>query len=460
MKTDVLILGTGSAGEMLASLLAESGKSVLIIEEHLIGGECPFYSCMPSKAMLRSAAARFDAAHTVNVGATSVPLKLDGRANAYAAAVARREKISDNHSDLSNEKNLIEKGIKVVRGRGIISEPGKACVGEETFDYDHLVIATGSASVIPPIPGLEDIDFWTTDKALTSRELPNTLIVIGGGAAGCELAQIYSRFGTEVTIVEAGERLIGKEEEAVSRALGEMFQSEGITLLLGTGISSVEKSETGEATVVLEDGRKVSADKLLVATGRKPRTDDIGLELLGIELDDTGAIVTDQHCRAQGFENIWAGGDVNGVAPLTHTANYQARIIAAGILGEQRVADYTSIPRSVYTDPPVASVGRSYADAIAAGIDAVTAQFDIENTARNTVDGGPGGLLSLTADRSTRTLIGAAAIGPHCDEWITEAVLAIRAQIPLDILVDLVHAFPTYAQSYEGPYQELLAAVG
>lgn len=459
MKTDVLILGTGSAGEMLASLLTQSGKSVLIIEEHLIGGECPFYSCMPSKAMLRSAAARFDAARTVIVGATSAPLQLDERKGAYAAAVARRDKICENHRDVANEENLIELGVKVVRGTGAITEPGSVCVGKKIFNYEHLVIATGSASVAPPIPGLEDLDFWTTDKALTSSELPNTLIVIGGGPAGCELAQIYSRFGTKVTIVEAEERLVGNEEEAVSLALGEMFESEGIELLLGTGISSVEKSATGGATLVLEDGRKLSADRLLVATGRKPRTEGIGLELLGIELDDKGAIVTDPHCRVQGYENIWAGGDVAGIAPLVHTANYQARIIAAGILGRQRSADYTSIPRSVYTDPPVASVGRSYADALAEGIDAVTVHFDIENTARNTVDGGSGGLLTLTADRATKTLIGAAAIGPHCDEWITEAVLAIRAQIPLAILVDLVHAFPTYAQSYEGPYRELLAAV-
>ena len=458
MKTDVLILGTGSAGEMLASLLAQAGKSVLIIEKHLIGGECPFYSCMPSKAMLASAAARYDASRTVNVGATSIPLHLDDRQSAYAAAVTRREIICDNHSDVANEENLVEQGIKVVRGTGVITEPGSVRVGAEVFNYEHLVIATGSAPTIPPIPGLADLDVWTTDIALTSTELPDRLIVIGGGAAGCELAQIYSRFGTKVTIVEAGERLVGTEEEAISLALAEIFELEGIELLLGTAISSVAKSSAGEVTVVFDDGRKVDADKIIVAAGRKPRTESIGIEHLGIELNDKGAIVTDEHCRARGTKNIWAGGDVAGIAPLVHTANYQARIIAAGILGEQRSADYNSIPRSVYTDPPVASVGLSYADALANGIDAVTVHADVGNTARNTVDGGPGGLLTLTANRATKTLIGAAAIGPHCDEWITEAVLAIRAQVPLAILVDLVHAFPTYAESYEGPYRELLAA--
>ena len=459
MKTDVVVLGAGSAGEMLASLLAPLGKSVLVIEKHLIGGECPFYSCMPSKALLRSAAARFDAAHTVSLGATSIPLTLDDRRSAFACAVARREKICAFHSDFSAEQNMIDLGVKIVRGTGVITRPGTVSVGQENFEYDQLVISTGSAPVIPPIPGLDAVDAWTTDKALTSSELPDTLIIIGGGPAGCELAQIYSRFGTKVTIVEAAARLIGREEELISRALAQTLDAEGIELVLGTPISSVEKMANGAATVVLEDGRKFSADRFIVTTGRKPRVDGIGLELLGITLSKAGAIVTDEHCRVLGLENVWAGGDVDGVAPLTHTANYQARIIAAGILGTVREAHYDSIPRSVYTYPPVASVGVTFADAITAGIDAVTAKFDIGDTARNLADGGGGGLLTLTADRATKTLIGAAAIGPHCDEWITEAVLAIRAKIPLDILVDVVHAFPTYSEAFEPPYRELLSAL-
>jgi dihydrolipoamide dehydrogenase len=459
MKTDIVILGAGSAGEMLASLLGPSGKSVVLIEKNLIGGECPFYSCMPSKAMLRSAGARFDARHTVGLGATSTPLILDDHRSAFACAVARREKISAFHSDLSAEQDMIELGIKIVRGTGVITRPGTVSVGLENFEYDQLVITTGSSPVVPPIPGLDSVDAWTTDKALSSSELPDTLIVIGGGPAGCELAQIYSRFGTKVTIVEAGSRLIGKEEESISLALAQILEAEGIELAMRTPISSVEKMTNGAATVVLEDGRKFSAERLLVSTGRKPNVDEIGLELLGITLSKAGAIVTDPHCRVLGLENVWAGGDVDGVAPLTHTANYQARIIAAGILGTVREAHYESIPRSVYTHPPVASVGLSFADAIAAGIDAVAATFDVGNTARNLADGGSGGLLTLTADRATKTLIGAAVIGPHCDEWITEAVLAIRAKIPLDILVDIVHAFPTYSEAFEPPYRELLAAM-
>ena len=459
MKTDVVILGTGSAGEMLASLLAASGKSVLVIESNLIGGECPFYSCMPSKAMLRSAAARFDAAHTADVGATSVPLELDSRVLAFAAAVTRREKICDGHSDLTNEENMNQLGVSVVRGTGVITKPGTVSVGSQEFEYSDLVIATGSKSVIPPIPGLAQVDFWTTDKALTSTELPDSLIVIGGGPAGCELAQIYSRFGTKVTVIEPGEHLLGKEDKQVALRLGQVFASEGIEVVFGAGVSRIESSKTGGVIVVLENGQSKMADKLLVATGRKPNVEGIGLERLGIEVGKTGAIQTQENCKVVGQQNVWASGDVAGIAPLVHTANYQARVIASNMTGQERSANYDAIPRSVYTSPPVASVGINYADAIAAGIDALTSSFDIAKTARNTVEGSSGGLLVLTANRKTKTLIGASAIGPHCDEWIAEAVLAIRAEISLEILVDVVHAFPTFGEAFEGPYRELLAAL-
>ena len=459
MKSDVVILGTGSAGEMLASLLAESGKSVLIIESHLIGGECPFYSCMPSKAMLRSAAARFDASHTADVGGTSVPLTLDSRIEAFAAAINRRDKITEKRSDLAKEQHLNELGVKVVRGFGVITKPGTVSVGPDDFEYSHLVIATGSTSVIPPIPGLDQVDYWTTDKALTSAELPESLIVIGGGPAGCELAQIYSRFGTKVTLIEPGEQLLAKEEPQVSLILGEIFKSEGIDVVFGSGVEKVESSEFGEVTVVLENGQSKIAAKLLIATGRKPNVSGLGLELLGIEIGEDGAITTEETCRVAGQSNVWAGGDVTGVAPLVHTANYQARIIASNISGQVRFSNYGAIPRSVYTSPPVASAGINYADAVKAGIDAITAGFDVGETARNTVEGAAGGLLILTADRKTKTLIGASAIGPHCEEWIAEAVLAIRAQISLEVLVDVVHAFPTYGEAFEGPYRDLLAAI-
>ena len=458
MKVDVVILGAGSGGEMLASLLGAKGISVAIIEENLVGGECPFYACMPSKAMLRSAAIRFYAQHTMDVGASSIPLELDDRKKAFAAAVKRREGICDNHKDSAKEQNLVDLGVRVMRGHGYIDSPGVVKVASQEIHYTDLVISTGSVPSIPPITGLEDVDYWTTDKALTSDYLPDSLIVIGGGPAGCELAQIYSRFGTKVTLIEPAKNLIFKEENAISQELEGFFRREGIEVILETSIMKVTKTDQGKSNVELKDGRVLTVDQLLVSTGRVPNTKDLGLASLGVQVKESGAIDIDSHCRIDGAKNLWACGDVAGIAPLVHTANYQARIIADGILGGDCVANYEAIPRAVYTSPSVASVGMSYKDALAAGISAITSSFDLKNTSRNTVDGGKGGLLILTADKKSRTIIGAAAIGPHADDWISEAVLAIRAKVSLEILADVVHAFPTYGEAYEQPIRDLLAA--
>ena len=458
MKVDVAILGAGSGGEMLASLLGAQGMSVGIIEENLVGGECPFYACMPSKAMLRSAAIRFYAQHTMDVGASSIPLQLDDRKQAFAAAVKRREGICDNHKDNAKEQNLVDLGVKVIRGHGVISSAGVLTVASKEILYTHLVISTGSVPSIPPIPGLEDVNYWTTDKALTSEYLPDSLIVIGGGPAGCELAQIYSRFGTNVTLIEPAKNLIFKEENLISLELEGFFRREGIEVILETPIIEVTKTDQGKSKVELKDGRVFTADQLLVSTGRTPNTKGLGLESLGVKVKESGAVDIDSHCRINGDTNLWACGDVAGIAPFVHTANYQARIIAEGILGRDRQANYEAIPRAVYTSPSVASVGMSYKDALAAGVSAITSNFNLKNTSRNAVDGEAGGLLILTADKQSRTIIGAAAIGPHADEWISEAALAIRAKIPLDTLADVVHAFPTYGEAYEQPIRDLLGA--
>ena len=458
MKADVVILGAGSGGEMLASLLGAQGKSVAIIEENLVGGECPFFACMPSKAMLRSAAIRFYAQHTIEVGASSSPLELDDRKKAFASAVNRRDEICDHLQDNAKEQNLVDLGVKVIRGHGQIDSPGVVKIASQEIHYTDLVISTGSVATIPPITGLDFVDYWTTDKALTSDYLPDSLIVIGGGPAGCELAQIYSRFGTKVVLIEPAKNLISKEESLISHELEGFFLREGIEVILGISIKKVTKTDQGKSNLELEDGRVLIADKLLVSTGRVPNTKGLGLDSLGVLVKKSGAIDIDSHCRINGTKNLWACGDVAGIAPLVHTANYQARIIAAGILGGNRVANYEAIPRAVYTSPSIASVGMSFKDALAAGFCAITSAFDLKNTSRNAVDGGNGGLLILTADKKSRTLIGAAAIGPHADEWISEAVLAIRAKVSLDILADVVHAFPTYGEAYEQPIRDLLAA--
>ena len=263
---------------------------------------------------------------------------------------------------------------------------------------------------------------------------------MGGGAVGCELAQVYARFGSTVTLVHNGPQLLAKEEPSIAAALTDALRADGVEILLD---ASVERFEGGRA--VLTTGRSLEPTRVLVAVGRKPTIP----ALLG------DAVEVDDRCRVLGHEGVWAAGDVTGVAPYTHTANYQARVVAANILGGDQVADYRAIPRAVYTDPPVASVGLHAAAAADKGIDAVTATMDLGETARALTEGDVGGRLVLTADRGKGVLIGAAAIGPRADEWIGEAVLAIRAEVPITVLADVVHPFPTFSEAYEPALREL-----
>jgi dihydrolipoamide dehydrogenase len=456
MKFDVVILGAGSGGEMLASLLSASGKTVAIVEENLIGGECPFFACMPSKAMLRSASARREISMTVLLGATSTSVQLDNSAEAFAAAVARRNKICDEHKDDSQERNLRSKGISIVRGRGKVVSGESMMVNDQIIYFSDLVIATGSQPFIPPIEGLNEIDYWTTDAALTSDELPESLIIVGGGPAGCELAQIYSGFGTRVTIIEPAPRLVAKEEPKISQLFQEIIEEQGIEIAVGSAITKIEKLTTSSFVVHLENELTFTAAKLLVTTGRQPRTADCGLEKAEIKITKKDAVEIDENCRAVGHKNIWALGDVAGIAPLVHTANYQARVIADGILGKQRVANYVAIPRAVYTSPSIASVGMTLGEALAKGISAASASYSLADTSKYLVDGSGIGLLILTADLKNRVLLGAAAVGPRAEDWIAESAQAIRAGLTLDLLTEIVHSFPSYGEAYEEPIRELL----
>lgn len=300
---------------------------------------------------------------------------------------------------------------------------------------------------------------WTSDQALSARERPESVLVMGGGPVGCELAQVYVRFGVPVTVVDSASQLIGREERSIAEALAEVLRADGVDLRLGVEVERVELTAAGLARVHLSDGTTVEVARVLVCVGRKPTTRGLGLEELGIGLGDDGELEVDAHCRVKGQQHVWAAGDVTGIAPYTHTANYQARTVAANLLGGDCVTDYRAIPRVVYTDPVVASVGMDGATARRRGIDAVTAVMDLAQVARTLTEGTAGGRLVLTADRVKGLLIGAAAIGPKADEWISEATLAIRAQVPLSVLADVVHAFPTFGEAYEAPLRQLAAQV-
>jgi len=283
---------------------------------------------------------------------------------------------------------------------------------------------------------------------------------MGGGAVGCELAQAHVRFGVQVTLVDSADQLMGKEETSIANALAEVLRGEGVSLRLGVEVERFDLTAGGLARAHLSDGSAVEVERVLVAVGRAPTTKDLGLEVLGIEPDDKGALQIDQHCRVQGQQHVWAAGDVTGIAPYTHTANYQARVAIENLMGRERVTDYRAIPRAVYTEPAVASVGMDERTAREAGIDAVTAVMDLAEVARTATEGNDGGRLVLTADRSKGVLIGAAAIGPHADDWLSEATLAIRAEVPIGVLTDVVHAFPTFGEAYEPPLRELAEKIG
>jgi pyruvate/2-oxoglutarate dehydrogenase complex dihydrolipoamide dehydrogenase (E3) component len=453
---DVLILGGGSAAETVATAVVQGGKSVAVVEERLVGGDCPYFACMPSKAMLHSAETRHRIATAELDGAVSHRLSLDDESAAYRAAAARRHEIADRLDDSSRVRELKELGIAVYRGRGRIMRHGTVDVDGRIIGWSDLVIAVGSASDVPEIGGLDRATMWTSEDVYTSSELPDSLIVLGGGPVGCETAQILARFGSKVTIVQSGSRLIAEEEPAVGVDLADALRRDGIDVRLETKVVRTERRRDGMA-VSLSDGERLAAARLLVATGRSPRLAGLGLESLRIRPGPDGSLEVDDRCRVRNQRSVWAAGDVTGIAPYTHVAKYQARIVASNLLGREVRADYRAIPRGVYTEPAVACVGLSSIKARERGYDVAIASMEVGQTARAHATGLKLGRLVLIADRQRRTLIGAAAIGPHADEWIGEAVLAIRARITLDVLADVVHAFPTFSEVYEPPLRELAA---
>ncbi|MDQ3503946.1 MAG: NAD(P)/FAD-dependent oxidoreductase [Actinomycetota bacterium] len=456
---DVVVIGAGSAGESIATSLAEEGRSVALVETLRVGGECPYVACMPSKAMLRSAQARDEARSLAEVAGASVSPTLDDDDLAFRAAVERRDRVVEHRDDSSAADAAEQTGITLVRGRGKLTRPGVVEVEGRELAWTDLVLATGSQPVTPPIEGLDRVPTWTSDQALSAQDRPASLVIMGGGPVGCELAQLHVRFGVRVTLVEAGPQVAGKEEPSIAGLLAQVLRDDGVDVRLGVEVQRAELTEAGLARVHLSDGTTVEAERVLVAVGRKPTTEGLGLDLLGIEPDDSGALAVDAHCRIVGQQHVWAAGDVTGTAPFTHTANYQARVVSDNLLGRERTADYRAVPRAVYTEPAVASVGMTEEQAREQGIDAVTAVMDLGEVARSASEGGAGGRLVLTADREAGVLIGAAALGPRADEWLSEATLAIRARVPLAVLADVIHAFPTFGEAYEPPLRELAGKV-
>ena len=317
---DVVVLGAGSAGEVVATSLAEAGRTVALVEQLRVGGECPYVACMPSKSLLHSAGDRR--------GGGPVD---EGRA-AYRQAVRRRDEVAEWRDDSRSAESLIASGTLLVRGRGRVIGPGMVEVGGRVLGWGDLVIATGSVPVVPDIPGLAAVPIWTSDVALSSSALPSSLLVLGGGAVGCELAQVFARFGARVTLVESGSRLLGRERPEIAELLAAALRHDGVDVRLSVTVQRVEPSVGDGARVTLSDGPAVDCARVLLAVGRRPAVSDLGLETLGVVPDDRGALAVDDRCRLVGQDHVWAAGDVTAVAPFTHTATYQARIVATNIV--------------------------------------------------------------------------------------------------------------------------------
>jgi pyruvate/2-oxoglutarate dehydrogenase complex dihydrolipoamide dehydrogenase (E3) component len=445
-RFDVAILGAGPGGEHAAYALHAAGRRVALIERELIGGECTNWACIPTKTLLRPAELRgtTERAAGVRAAVTDWP-ELD----------RYRDYMTSAGDDSARVANYDEMGVTVVKGEGKLAGPGAIDVAGRRILADQILVSTGSDPVIPPIEGLFASGFWTNREATALHELPRSAVVLGGGPVGVELAQFMRRFGVEVTIVQGASRLADREDPRISELLAETLQRDGISVR--TSVHAQRVSIAGEEKVVtLDDGNEVRGEALVLAVGRRPRGRDIGLETVGVEPTATGAVPVDKRCRVT--NGVWACGDCTGQALFTHVAKYQARIAIADMAGHGRAADYRAIPRVIFTDPEVAAVGLTESQAREQQFDVAVAHLDLPSggVARSyTYEQNPRGEMALIADRATGTLVGAWAVAPQAGEWIHEAVLAIRARITLDVLLDTVPQFPSFSEGYLLAVQQL-----
>jgi len=434
---DVIVVGVGTCGEDISLRLLGAGLGVVGIEGSLVGGECAYWACLPSKIMIRAA------------NLLQETRRVEGKAGTAQAtpdwglmAGRLRAEVTGGWDDSYAVNRFETNGGRLIHGYGKLTGPHTVTVnGESITARKGIVIATGSKFIIPNIPGLADVDYWTTHDLMQAEVLPGSLLVLGGGAVGCELGQVMSRFGSNVTIIEAADRLMSAEEPEASAALEAAFEAEGISVQTGSAAANVE-SHDGQIVVTLADGTELSGERLLVAVGKTVDLSPLGLEAAGIDTRRT-FIPVDEHMRAA--DGIWAMGDVTGKGLFTHVALYQSAIVAVDILGEpHEPANYDSVPRAAFTDPEVGSVGITEAQAREAGLDVIVTVKQLPATFKGWLYGVSHGIIKLVVDRETGLLLGASVVGPQAGEMLGFLQLAMQGKVPISKLRTMIYAFPTF----------------
>ena len=437
-RFDVIVIGMGCGGDTAAGRLLAAGRRVAVIERELIGGECSYWACIPSKTLLRGPEVRAEASRAAGVATPALD---------WAELRDYRDFMVRHLDDSAQVKGYEQAGATVIKDAARLAGPGQVEAGGQLLEADHVVIATGSEPLRPPVDGLDQVTVWTNREATNVRDIPSRVLLIGGSAVGVELGEFYARMGAQTTIVQRADRLMDREDPRVGELAAEALAADGITIHTGRTVTRAQPV-AGGALITLDDGTQVETDVVILGAGRGPRTAGLGLEGAGVTLTGRGGIAVDDRCQTG--PGLWAVGDVTGVALFTHVAKYQGRVVADNILGRDHAASYQGIPRVVFADPEIAAVGLTAAQAAARGISTATAEISVADSADRswTYERDPRGALGLLADRDRGVLVGAWAVAPLAGEWIHQAALAIRAQIPISTLLDQVAQYPTYSEAY------------